>query len=125
VRTCHACVQGGFYLKAVVVAVSSFQHVLFLDADNVPISDPTPLFSSAEFKETGVLLWRDYWDASWAPDAPSVLQVNSSAMPPHTHDSGQMLFDKPRCVSHIGLHCRSYIQSKERCIFVIVEAVPL
>lgn len=91
--------QGGYYLKAVVVAVSSFQKLLFIDADNVPITDPSALFQSAEFKKTGVLMWRDYWDASYAPDVPAVLGVKRSAMPPHTYDSGQMLFDKSRCRS--------------------------
>lgn len=89
--------QAGYFLKAVVVAVSSFQEVLFLDADNVPVADPTPLFLSEEFQRTGALFWRDFWDATWAPDAPVVLGVSSEQVPSFTIDSGQMLLDKSRC----------------------------
>jgi hypothetical protein len=100
----HACahsevgvLQAGFFLKAVVLAVSSFREVLFLDADNVPVADPTGLFHAQEFQRTGALFWKDFWDASWAPDAPTVLGVSSDQMPSHTIDSGQMLLDKSRC----------------------------
>lgn len=88
--------QAGFFLKAVVLAVSSFKEVLFLDADNVPVVDPTTLFHSQDFQSTGALFWRDFWDASWAPDAPVVLGVSSEQLPSFTLDSGQMLLDKSR-----------------------------
>lgn len=68
-----------------------------MDADNVAISDPTHLFQSPEFRETGAVMWHDYWDASWAPDAPAILGVKPDQLPQYTHDSGQMLFDKSRC----------------------------
>lgn len=88
--------QAGYYLKAVVLAVSTFREVLFLDADNVPVVDPTTLFDSQEFQRTGALFWRDFWDASWAPDAPAVLGVGREQLPSFTIDSGQMLLDKAR-----------------------------
>lgn len=84
-------------MKAIVVALSSFQNLLFLDADNIPARDPAPLLRSAEFNATGAVFWRDFWDASWAPDAPLVLGVDSDTLPQHTHESGQMVLDKHRC----------------------------
>jgi alpha 1,2-mannosyltransferase len=88
--------QAGYFLKAVVLAVSSFKEVLFLDADNVPVADPTGLFHAEEYERTGALFWRDFWDPSWAPDAPAVLNISSERMPSYTIDSGQMLVDKSR-----------------------------
>lgn len=93
----HGAVQGGFFMKAIVVAVSSFQNLLFLDADNVPAADPAVLFDSDEFAATGAMFWRDFWDASWAPDAPAVLRVRARDLPGHSHESGQMVLDKLRC----------------------------
>lgn len=97
VATRGASLQGGFFMKAIVVAVSSFQKLLFLDADNIPAGDPTPMLQAPEFHATGALLWRDFWDASWAPDAPLVLGVAPEALPQHTHESGQMVLDKHKC----------------------------
>jgi len=40
---------------------SAFDRVLFLDADNVPVRDPTFLFASDEFERTGAVFWPDFW----------------------------------------------------------------
>ncbi|KAJ8544556.1 hypothetical protein ON010_g11713 [Phytophthora cinnamomi] len=40
---------------------SGFEQVLFLDADNVPVKDPTYLFKTPEFLSTGAVFWPDYW----------------------------------------------------------------
>ena len=37
-----------------------------LDADNVPLADPTFLFSSSAYKATGALFWHDFTsDPHW------------------------------------------------------------
>ena len=69
--------------------------MLFLDADNVAVVDPTPLFSAREFRDTGALLWPDYWAATSAPDLAPILGLE--ALPAGTFESGQMLFNKRRC----------------------------
>ena len=70
--------------------------VLFLDSDNVAVADPTPLFQAPAFQGTGALLWPDYWASTAAPDLAAILGVD--ALPCGTHESGQMLFSKRRCV---------------------------
>ncbi len=47
----------GFYVKPYVVFFSQFDQVLFLDADNLPLRDPSFLFDTPEFKDTGALFW--------------------------------------------------------------------
>lgn len=91
------CVQGAFFMKAIVVLLSSFKEVMMLDADQVPVADPTQLFDDPGFVETGALLWPDFWEATWAPDAPLILNVDPDDMPTKSFESGQMLFDKTRC----------------------------
>lgn len=85
-------------MKAVMLALSSFQEVLLLDADQVPVRDVTPLYSDPGYLKTGALLWPDFWDASWAPDAADALGIKADDLPSGTFESGQMLLDKARCV---------------------------
>ncbi|GMF48135.1 unnamed protein product [Phytophthora fragariaefolia] len=51
----------GFSTKIHAVQHSKFENVLFLDADNVPVRDPTFLFESHEFRENGAIFWPDFW----------------------------------------------------------------
>ncbi|OWY97312.1 hypothetical protein PHMEG_00032194 [Phytophthora megakarya] len=51
----------GFGAKVFAVYNSFFERVLFLDADNVPVRDPTYLFKTQEFLDTGAIFWPDFW----------------------------------------------------------------
>ena len=70
------------------------RQVLFLDSDNVVVSDPDFLFNTPEYKQYGAMLWPDYWESSAAPDVQAILGING--LPVGTTESGQMLFDKAR-----------------------------
>ncbi|KAG7382915.1 hypothetical protein PHYBOEH_010174 [Phytophthora boehmeriae] len=50
-----------FYTKTYAVFYSAFDQVLLLDADNFAVKDPTYLFETAEFKDTGAIFWPDFW----------------------------------------------------------------
>ncbi|KAG1697862.1 hypothetical protein DVH05_015816 [Phytophthora capsici] len=50
-----------FGAKVFALYNSDFERILFLDADNVPVRDPTYLFETPEFKRTGAVFWPDYW----------------------------------------------------------------
>jgi len=41
--------------------VTSFDQVLLLDADNLPLIDPSDLFQAPEFLQHGSMFWPDYW----------------------------------------------------------------
>lgn len=84
-------------MKSIVLMLSSFKEVLLLDADQVPVADPTVLFDDPGYKETGALLWPDLWFASWAPDLPKILDVPAEDLPTRSFESGQMMFDKSKC----------------------------
>ncbi|KAG4055927.1 hypothetical protein PC123_g8996 [Phytophthora cactorum] len=51
----------GFSTKIHAVQHSKFENVLFLDADNVPVRDPTFLFETQEFRQHGAIFWPDFW----------------------------------------------------------------
>ncbi len=46
----------------------SLTSILYLDADNLPIADPTYLFAAQGFRETGAVFWPDM--ASTAAENP-------------------------------------------------------
>lgn len=48
-----------FQIKADAIVYSSFEEVLYLDSDNVPLRDPTYLFESELYNEHGVVFWPD------------------------------------------------------------------
>lgn len=89
--------QAGYAIKSMVIVLSSFAEVLYLDSDNIPVINPDALFSEAMYQKTGTLFWHDFWAADWAPDAPLILGVNATQMPQKTVESGQMLLNKHRC----------------------------
>ena len=91
--------QSTYALKAIVVALSSFKDLLFLDSDSFALYNPAVFFEHKRYAATGAILWQDFWDADWAPDAPAVLGIDADAMPAYTLESGQMVLDKGRRVA--------------------------
>lgn len=57
----------GFQLKNVALLVSSFQNVLYLDADNIPVKNPDYLFVNEPFKSKRLVFWPDLWRRSTSP----------------------------------------------------------
>ena len=49
-----------YQLKALALAFSSFEDVLLLDADNIPLEQPEHLLNSEPFSSTGFVSWPDY-----------------------------------------------------------------
>ncbi|CAK7214991.1 mannosyltransferase [Sporothrix curviconia] len=104
----------GFQLKAFALLFSTFDEVLFLDADNTAIRNIGPLFESAPFQQTGLVTWPDFWQTSVSPlyyeisspvtlalepPAPNQKSKSKLVMPitarPST-ETGQLLIDKRR-----------------------------
>jgi hypothetical protein len=91
----HVQCLGGWELKTYALMHSRFREVLLLDADNVPVKDPSYLFERAEFQETGAMFW---------PDIVRLARTNPiwaiSGLPFYegaSLESGQLVLDKSRC----------------------------
>ena len=54
-----------YQLKALALAFSSFDDLLLLDADNLPIEQPEHLLSAEPFLSTGFVSWPDYVRILW------------------------------------------------------------
>ena len=86
---------GGWELKAYAVLHSRFAEVLLLDADNVPVRDPSFLFDRPEYRECGALFWPDIVRLSRTNEVWEVGDIAYRDMP--SFESGQMVLDKSRC----------------------------
>ncbi|RQM10420.1 hypothetical protein DD237_005437 [Peronospora effusa] len=50
-----------FFTKPYAIYYSAFDQVLFLDADNFAVRDPTYLFDTPQFQNKGAIFWPDFW----------------------------------------------------------------
>ncbi|KAK6198688.1 Golgi alpha-1,2 mannosyltransferase [Scheffersomyces amazonensis] len=66
---------GSYQLKSIAIAVSSFEHVLMLDSDNVALVNPDTIFDSKVYKDHGLVLWPDYWQRSMSPLYYEIAQI--------------------------------------------------
>lgn len=54
-------IQDGKEMKIFTMLFSSFEEIIFIDADNMALQPPELLFESKQYQETGAILWPDYW----------------------------------------------------------------
>jgi hypothetical protein len=86
---------GGWELKPYSILHSAFEQVLYLDADNVPVADPSRLFDSPQFVDVGAVFWPDYGRLEPSAEIWRVCAVAFRDEP--EFESGQILVDKRRC----------------------------
>ena len=107
-----AAIRNGWPLKPYAAMWSRFEQVLLLDADQVPLRDPTSLFDWDALRETGALLWPDVNDILAANPAWAACDLPPCAMP--AIESGQLVIDKSRhwsalqTVLHLNEHADYY-----------------
>ncbi|AOA60411.1 Alpha-1,2 mannosyltransferase [Komagataella phaffii CBS 7435] len=57
----------GYQFKALSLLASSFENVLSLDSDNIPVANVSHLFDHEPFSETGLVSWPDFWRRTTNP----------------------------------------------------------
>jgi len=86
-----------YQFKVFAIIFSSFQEVLFLDADCWPIHKPDYLFDAEPYRSHGLVTWPDFWPST----ASRVFyDVAGTETPPlsarRSSESGILLYDKAR-----------------------------
>lgn len=86
-----------YQYKILSVVFSSFEEVMFIDSDCLPIHNPTEYFDSEPFIQTGMILWPDFWYPS---EHPSFFEIAGIPVPqlssrPAT-ESGELFYAKPK-----------------------------
>lgn len=102
-------IKGGWELKPFAIINSSFSEVIMMDADNLPVVDPTFLFDDPRYKEVGTVFWPDVMsnEGSITPEAWAVANISESK---DLIESGFLLLDKSKCwkelqvVQHMNNH---------------------
>jgi hypothetical protein len=89
-----ADIHNGWQLKAYALLHSSFEEVLMLDADQVPVVDPAAVFDWPQYREAGAVFWPDIVDLR--ADNPVWDLVDLPARRIHSWESGQVCIDKRR-----------------------------
>jgi len=86
-----------YQLKAYAMLFSSFEEILFLDADNFPVRKPEELFESSIYNERGMVLWPDYWSCTSSPFFNEVTGLEERALQDRpTIEAGQILVHKKK-----------------------------
>lgn len=89
-----------YQYKIAAMYFSSFEEMLFLDSDSIPVKNPDSVFNAPAYQDTGIVLWPDYWGSTESPWLPYIIGESSeetqSVPNITTVDSGQMLWDKKR-----------------------------
>ena len=84
----------GYFTKPAAMLASSFEDVLLLDADNLPLYDPAHLFQHPLYTQYSLLMWPDFWDAYVQPQAWRLLGILPSMRPTGSHEAGQIVLNK-------------------------------
>jgi ADP-heptose:LPS heptosyltransferase len=96
VRPKHPCrILQGWELKPYALLHSPFRETLLIDADNVPLTDPTPLFDTPGYRRTGALFWPDLAASRMSPRGWHLCGLTGRDEWPF--ETGQVLLDKARC----------------------------
>ena len=87
-----------YQLKVLAMLFSSFDRILFLDSDCIPLYDPSILLTSDPFTTYGLVSWPDYWIATEDPAFYEIagLPEFPEGLPLRSSESGQLLFSKRR-----------------------------
>ncbi|KAL2192283.1 glycosyltransferase family 71 protein [Corynascus similis CBS 632.67] len=89
-----------FQWKIISIIASTFQNVLFLDADCLPVLNPDPIFDrgSEPFASTGFITWPDFWVTNTSPRFYKIAgDIEAPPVTPRTSpEAGMMVYDKAR-----------------------------
>ena len=87
-----------YQLKLLAMVFSSFEQVIFMDADCIALHDPALLMTVEPFNSTGLVLWPDYWIATEDRVFYTIagLERYPAGLPVKSSESGQLLMDKSK-----------------------------
>jgi hypothetical protein len=92
-------ILNGWELKPFATLHSSFKEVLYLDADNIPVKDPTYLFEYKQYKDLGAIFWPDLPPNRRKEWLPAICwnNVGLEYRDEPDFETGQYLINKEKC----------------------------
>ena len=102
VRRQHPCrILNGWELKPYAIKHCGFQEVLLLDADTLVASEPSFLFDTPQYQESGALFWPDVVHPNPENQIWKITGVACGSEP--EFHGGQILINKARCWEALSL----------------------
>jgi glycosyltransferase involved in cell wall biosynthesis len=92
---------GGWECKPFALLHSRFREVILIDADNVPVVDPTFLFSEPQYERHGAIFWPDIASLPLGHPIWDICRIAWRHQP--EFESGQIVLDKARCWAALQL----------------------
>lgn len=86
-----------YQLKSLAMLLSSFEHVLYLDSDSIPLLKPeTELFAGEPYTSAGLVIWPDFWISTESPSFYEVVGIGTmpANLPKSSSEAGQLLINK-------------------------------
>lgn len=98
-------ILNGWELKPLSTLYSNFKETLYLDADNIPVKDPTYLFDLPEYKKLGSIFWPDLPPSRRQEWLPHVCwhNVGIEYRDEPDFETGQYLINKEKCYKELKL----------------------
>jgi hypothetical protein len=89
----------GYQIKPYALLNCSFEEILYIDVDNIPLQSPESLFAAERYRETGALFWPDLVTTrSTSDELFRVFGVTADVLKRDLEfESGQIVLDKRRC----------------------------
>ena len=88
-----------YQLKSLAMLLSSFEHVLYLDSDSIPLLKPeSELFATEPYVSTGLVIWPDFWISTESPSFYKVVGLDKMPpdLPKSSSEAGQLLINKSK-----------------------------
>lgn len=110
-------ILNGWEVKAYSLIHCRFEEVLLLDADNVPVRDPSYLFDEPAYLQHGAVLWPD--EGRLASDHKVWRIFGLEYRDELEVESGQILLNKAKCWKSIQvtMHLNEYSDFYYRCFY--------
>ena len=105
---------GGHELKPWSILHSRFRHVIYLDADNVPLVDPATFLDGAEYARTGAVFWPNIYALEPSNPIWGICRIPYRAEP--AFETGQLLIDKQRCWH--ALHLTTHLNERSEFYYL-------
>lgn len=104
----------GYPVSALALLYSSFEEVIFLDADCTPIKNPEELFDNVNYNKYGCLFWKDAWTNEFQSKIKNEplaintqfldgLGLNKNKLKKYTSESGQIVINKSKCLRELSI----------------------
>ncbi len=115
-RTLTGGIPGRFAIKPDSILHSSFEHVLWLDSDNIVVRNPEYLFDLPHYTRSTAIFWPDFWSSSRKNAIWKILDIPCRAED-YEQESGQLLINKR--LAWKALNLASYFTSDHTVLKVM------